>query len=155
MNADINEIKFTTPTKRGKLFLGSINSLRYIPSLRIHTVISLCDLSELRPERKQLLDSVELYAYDIHDEVNAEAEAKMRAILVATCNVIHTRLAQNQNVLVHCYAGISRSSTVVINYVCWSTGMNIEQGIGVVERCRPIIRPNDVFLWLLTQLYSR
>lgn len=50
------------------------------------------------------------------------------------------------NILVHCHAGISRSSTIVIAYLMFKYGMNLREAIVFVKKQRPIINPNYGFI---------
>lgn len=49
-------------------------------------------------------------------------------------------------VLVHCYAGISRSATIVIAYLMIKRGMIYEEAIRFVQKKRSFICPNKGFL---------
>ena len=49
-------------------------------------------------------------------------------------------------VLVHCYAGVSRSSSFVIGYVMRSRYMNYDDAKALVKKQRPCIYPNDGFV---------
>ena len=57
-------------------------------------------------------------------------------------------------VLVHCQAGISRSSTVVLCYLIKEKGMTPYEAFIHVLKIRPFIRPNSGFLKQI-MLYSR
>ena len=49
-------------------------------------------------------------------------------------------------VFVHCAAGISRSSTIVIAYIMWKYKKNLRDAINFVKMKRPIIFPNPGFI---------
>ncbi|KAB8280029.1 protein-tyrosine phosphatase-like protein [Yarrowia lipolytica] len=49
-------------------------------------------------------------------------------------------------VLVHCMAGISRSSTIVIAYLMKKLGLTAEQGLALVKKGRKIANPNPSFV---------
>jgi len=49
------------------------------------------------------------------------------------------------NILVHCYAGISRSATIVISYLIKTQQMTAENALQFVKLRRPIISPNISF----------
>ncbi|KXJ12801.1 Dual specificity protein phosphatase 19 [Exaiptasia diaphana] len=49
-------------------------------------------------------------------------------------------------VLVHCNAGISRSSTAVIAYLMHSMRMTLSDALELVREARPVAKPNDGFM---------
>ncbi len=48
--------------------------------------------------------------------------------------------------LVHCYAGISRSATLVISYLMKHKGMSLNAAIQHCRKVRPIVNPNHGFI---------
>lgn len=52
---------------------------------------------------------------------------------------------QDGVVLVHCNAGVSRSSSVVIGYLMLREGLTFDDAYGQVKLARPSIRPNPGF----------
>ncbi|XP_057704696.1 dual specificity protein phosphatase 19-like isoform X2 [Corythoichthys intestinalis] len=53
---------------------------------------------------------------------------------------------QNGVVLVHCNAGVSRSSSVVTAYLMWHEGLPFDKAYQQVKLARPSSRPNPGFL---------
>lgn len=53
---------------------------------------------------------------------------------------------RNGRVLIHCQAGISRSSTVAIGYIMKYLNLSMNQAYNKVQACRPIIAPNISFV---------
>lgn len=49
------------------------------------------------------------------------------------------------SVLVHCFAGISRSATCIIAYMMKSLGWNYEKAFYFLKEIRAIINPNPGF----------
>lgn len=47
--------------------------------------------------------------------------------------------------LVHCYAGVSRSSSFVIAYLMMAKQLNMFQAMSLVKLKRPVIFPNPGF----------
>ena len=48
-------------------------------------------------------------------------------------------------VLVHCNAGISRSTSIVIGYLMLREGLSFEEALGQVKHARPSVCPNAGF----------
>eukprot|EP00210_Caulerpa_lentillifera_P001885 g1813.t2 len=47
--------------------------------------------------------------------------------------------------LVHCYAGVSRSSTISIAYLMWKENLTMGSAYSVVQQARSVAQPNDGF----------
>ena len=60
-------------------------------------------------------------------------------------------LQNNKRVLIHCYAGISRSSTMVGSYLIKKYGLSAEKAIEYMKQIRPIVSPNNGFRRQLEQ----
>lgn len=56
------------------------------------------------------------------------------------------------NVLVHCRAGISRSSSIVIAYLIKKNKLDFQQALSLVRMERPIVHPNKGFTKQLRRL---
>lgn len=50
------------------------------------------------------------------------------------------------NVLVHCSAGVSRSGSIVIGYMMYRYGMNLQESVRYVKSKRPVVNPNSGFI---------
>lgn len=60
-------------------------------------------------------------------------------------SVINSFLKDNKAVLVNCFAGISRSATIVIAYMMKYHNMNFENAFSYVQSKRWIVNPNPNF----------
>jgi len=49
-------------------------------------------------------------------------------------------------VLVHCYAGVSRSTTIVLAYLMARRGMRLAEALALVKAARPAVCPNQGFM---------
>ena len=58
----------------------------------------------------------------------------------------------NKKVLVHCAAGISRSSTVVIGYLMYKWKLPLKTAFKICRDKRPGIWPNSGFLGMLLEI---
>ena len=130
----------------GKLYLGSASSVLYVTKYDINTIISLADPQHI----KEVEDH---YKFMVSDTEEKETCEQMHEILMKTNSIIREKLQQGKNVLVHCRAGISRSATVVISFICDFMGYSYRQGYLLVQKNRNVIEPNAGFEALLKQLY--
>ncbi len=64
---------------------------------------------------------------------------------------IENAVQKNENVIVHCYAGISRSGTIIISYIMRKMNMSYDNAIQYVKSKRSIVSPNIEFYFELSQ----
>lgn len=65
--------------------------------------------------------------------------------IVEAYNFMNAAINRGQKVLVHCYAGISRSASVVIFYLMMKRGWGFQKAYEYVKQRRKIVDPNDGF----------
>jgi protein-tyrosine phosphatase len=71
------------------------------------------------------------------------------------CNrLINENVEKGEAVLVHCTAGISRSSSIVIAWLMWLTSKPYRQILNYVQSKRTIVQPNIGFSHQLNQYHS-
>lgn len=81
-------------------------------------------------------------------------ETQLKHILKRTNGIIQRVRENNGRMLVHCNAGVSRSSTVCIAYLMTFLKLSFDSAFRLVKSKRECIRPNDGFLNQLKQLDS-
>ncbi|KAL4489447.1 hypothetical protein ABPG72_002743 [Tetrahymena utriculariae] len=59
---------------------------------------------------------------------------------------IHKAISNNQNVLVHCFAGVSRSTSLVLAYLMKYQNKTLDEALNITKQARPVIQPNQNFL---------
>ncbi|KAJ8094439.1 hypothetical protein AAF712_005799 [Marasmius tenuissimus] len=90
----------------------------------------------------------------IHIRIPDKPDADILTHLERTTEFIRLALMNaRNNVLVHCYQGISRSATVVCAYLVATTGMRAIDSIAFVQSKRRIVCPNSGFRQQL-EMYS-
>ena len=77
-------------------------------------------------------------------------EFNIRQGIETSLKIIHDNI--DENILVHCNAGVSRSATIVIAYLMASLGLNYDEAFAKVKSIRSCIRPNDGFVRQLKDL---
>jgi protein-tyrosine phosphatase len=140
-----------TPSFKGKLYLSSINGIDYLEEMNIGYVVSLFPILE----NQTLPTRVHHDQINISDRFDFETIIKMNSTLNKITVKIADKLSNNINVLVHCFAGISRSATVVCDFICkyeqtlLDDSNKVESSIEYVRQFREQIKPNHGFIKLL------
>ncbi|GAA5865838.1 hypothetical protein JCM1840_006269 [Sporobolomyces johnsonii] len=73
---------------------------------------------------------------------------------VPCADFIDSALSKGQNVLVHCQAGVSRSTTLVAAYLMLKLKLNVEQAVDKIRSVRPQVEPTQFFM-LQLELFER
>jgi len=58
-------------------------------------------------------------------------------------------------VLVHCYAGVSRSSAIICSYLMWKYRWNLNKTLAFVVFKRIVAKPNDGFMKQLRDVEAK
>lgn len=67
--------------------------------------------------------------------------------LESAANLLNDILkSESDNILVHCAAGISRSTTVVLSYLILHTGMSFYDALRFIEASRPCVAPHPLLV---------
>ena len=53
---------------------------------------------------------------------------------------------QGEQILVHCHAGISRSSTIVLLHLMINRGLPLNKALAYLKKMRPQVQPNSGFM---------
>ena len=140
-----------TPSFKGKLYLSDIYGIDYLEEMNIGYVVSLFPILE----NQTLPTRVHHDQINISDRFDFETIIKMNSTLNKITVKISDKLSNNINVLVHCFAGISRSATVVCDFICkyeptlLDDSNKVESSIEYVKQFREQIKPNHGFIKLL------
>lgn len=112
------------------LYIGSLREAANLVDLKRHNITLIVNLSD---EPNIFPDDFDYIRIDV-DDVATERDKLMAALRdTGTLEHIHEVLAQREAVLVHCHAGISRSSTVVVLYLVRYQHMSIKEAIAFVR----------------------
>ena len=87
--------------------------------------------------------------------IDDDKDEKISQYFFEVHNIINKALAENKNVIVHCAAGISRSSSLFIAYLMIENRWLYEEAYNYVKSKRSIINPNIGFVKQLKALEYR
>jgi protein-tyrosine phosphatase len=101
-------------------------------------------------------NKVQIYKYcnsveEYKDILNKLKLYQNKPLIEIGYNFINESVKKNKNILVHCYAGMSRSVSVIIYYLMKKNGLTFSNAQRFIKNIRGLIRPNDSFQKQLTE----
>ncbi|KAF8357735.1 hypothetical protein PRIPAC_92730 [Pristionchus pacificus] len=122
------------------LYLGSLRDATDEEQLKrnkIKSIVSVHDLTAIHP----LHESLRVFRLPLSDCPSVDIAKHFSE----TNEFIHSSRLRDENVLVHCLAGVSRSAAVVTAYLLTVTDLSYFSAISLVSARRPLINPNFGF----------
>lgn len=131
-----------------KIYLGNWFDAQNINFLKRNKISHiLCCAGELRPMFPNYFEYKHIRAND-HPAFNLSVH------LDSAADFIHSGAEEGSGVFVHCYAGVSRSTTCLVAYLMKHRNMSISNAIHYVRKKRSIVNPNPGFVHQLRN-YSK
>ena len=81
-----------------------------------------------------------------HIKIEDEESQSLIQYFPEAYEFIESSITNNENILIHCYAGISRSSCFVLCYLIKKLKINYENAIKFLKEKRPQVNPNLNFV---------
>jgi protein-tyrosine phosphatase len=119
---------------------------------KIKVVLSLCSEQEgvLPEEISQNFQCFRLVLPDRHYSTNMTAEQLAKAV-----NIVYESIQNQLPIFVHCLAGIERSPTVCIAYLCKYHKMELWEAANWLKQVHPNSLPNDSELRAIRELLQQ
>ncbi|MBW4554155.1 MAG: dual specificity protein phosphatase family protein [Aphanocapsa sp. GSE-SYN-MK-11-07L] len=136
----------------GKVAVGGLPKAKQInlfTQSKIQVILSLCAPSEgdLPPEIKQSFNCVRLILPDSRYSAQLTAERLVKAV-----DVLQECDRRGMPIYVHCLAGIERSPTVCIAYLCCVHQLELWEAFQLVKRARPLAAPSHHQIQVIRKL---
>jgi hypothetical protein len=123
-----------------QLWLGSIRARYEISKLNITTVVCLMTRSD-----HIFSPLLPLGVAEHHFELQDRTDEPLATTLAAALPVLDAAIKRGENVLVHCWAGISRSPALVCAYLMKRDRCCFADALAVVRKARACVNPNRGF----------
>ncbi|KPI88304.1 putative phopshatase [Leptomonas seymouri] len=127
------------------LFLGSLRTAQTV------TVYHDLDIGYVLTAGRNLEVVVEPWMKQLVLTVDDFPEQGMIPIFKEAFAFIDEARSNKKGVLIHCFAGLSRSVTIAVAYLMHLKGMTRDAALEMVRKARPAARPNEGFLRELKQ----
>ncbi|CAF3636175.1 unnamed protein product [Rotaria socialis] len=124
------------------LYLGNAQDAEDMNLLKQNDIKSIINISTSIPchyANEKIFDYLQLPCYD-------SCRENILQYFDHTLEYIHQKLLLNQNILVHCQGGVSRSPSFVIGYLIKYHSKTFDQAYSFTKEKRKIINPNFYFL---------
>ncbi|EKM57957.1 uncharacterized protein PHACADRAFT_139436 [Phanerochaete carnosa HHB-10118-sp] len=121
------------------LWLGDLPSAQNTKKLRENNIHSVLSAMRGKVIIEETFNRLQISIDDTENE-------DILKHLVVAITFIQAELDKGRGVLVHCVAGISRSTSVVVAYLMYSRGLGPEDALSLIRKARPQVEPNDNFL---------
>lgn len=122
------------------LFIGTAKDSSNYELLKTLGITAILNVSSSCPSYFE--DSFDYKRIPVEDAYHEDLLTKFRD----AADFIETHYQKGGKVLVHCFAGISRSATVSISYLMLSKGWSMHQAFEFCRERRPCVSPNFNFM---------
>eukprot|EP01137_Pigoraptor_chileana_P008081 Opistho-2@54443 len=129
------------------LYLGAAydaHSLDWLSTTGVDCVLNMA-AGQVQTGTGYYPSDMEYLEFDVVDGEDCDISAHFDAAL----SFLASAKSSNRRAFVHCVAGVSRSATVVLAYLVKHEGMALHEAVRYLAQRRPIICPNDGFLYQL------
>lgn len=128
------------------LYIGGILEATDKKWLRKHNITLIVNAAKEVPNFfPSTTRYLNLHLYDI-------PEQSLKHVLDKSYSAIKDEIDRGGNVLVHCFAGISRSSSIVVHYLMRKYHIDYTQAIKYLKSRHPRANPNRGFAYQLSDM---
>jgi len=130
-----------------QLFLGSIEAANDEKWLRDNNITHIVGLVDGQKRFSKI-------SYLTYNNIGDSQNQNIVKYFGVCFSFIENAISRGGNVLVHCYAGISRSTTIVVGFMMYKYGTSLQATFDIVKSKRTIIFPNYGFI-LQLKVFNR
>ena len=127
-----------------RVFLSGIS----LVTPAVASQLNLGRIVNVTPQAPRCPDLTTSFPIEDSDDVEIAPVLEKTRLIIASC------VRDNVPVLLHCHQGVSRSASVVIDYVASAKQVSADSGMNVVRCSRSIVRPNAAFMAQLQRLHA-
>jgi protein-tyrosine phosphatase len=137
-----------------QIWLGSYGDCANDLFLEERQITNILCCAEELPLRVGFPYSQEYIGYKV-PLVDDKADEKTKAYFLEGATVLDRWITTGKKVFVHCFAGISRSASVIITYLMIYKGWSFDLAFQHLKLRRPRIHPHSDFIPILKAIESK
>eukprot|EP00127_Corallochytrium_limacisporum_P002768 Clim_evm12s139 gene=Clim_evmTU12s139 len=139
------------------IYLGSLKDAEDLKQIRRYKITHIVSLHERAGFEGEGIDPSKAAIQYLNIRVTDTQFEPLIDHFDKCCKWIHAqRLAdRTNNILIHCIAGISRSTTICIAYLAAATDHDVQTVLEAIRTARPFVQPNKGFLEQLEVFENR
>ena len=145
--------------EKGNVYLGSVMAAEDVSYLKDHKVKAvLSALDEGRYPWGYIDDILDKNMFHMRITLDDDENTNIAQYFDETSRFIDEHVRAGRNVLVHCVAGQSRSTTLLIYYMVTYLGKDfpdVDDALSYIQQRRPQAQPNEGFMRQLDAAVSR
>lgn len=127
------------------LWLGSQKDAANKKFIAAHSITYVISF-ELYPEPTPYIKGVTRVNISMYDSMKEASKPEYPDKVLDAITKIEDRIAQGENVMIHCSVGKSRSASIAIAYVMYKLRMTLNDAFDFVYERRNVIDPEGGFL---------
>ena len=132
------------------IWIGNHYSSQDIIFLQENDIKAVINCTRTVPFTREIRNNYRVSVNDAFDNVT-----RMAVLIDDAANWLDLQRRQGNNVLVHCNAGIQRSSTVVAYYLMKFKGIGLDEAIIQIKKNRPIALRNPMTFYKILESFDR
>jgi protein-tyrosine phosphatase len=138
-----------------QLYLSGSTGAENLAALTALEITHIINISDLIPnyyeDLTKLEDNIKQFKY-LRIAIPDCGSIRLKEYIPVVFNFIDEALSSGGRILVHCFAGKSRSSSFVIAYIMKTRNMNFNEALIYVQERRQVVEPNLGFGFQLKEL---
>lgn len=130
-----------------RIFLGSAQVAKNWNWLRTNKITHILDIGKNNPELFN--KAIQYLSIPLEDSV----DAILTPNLLNKCHqfIMQAQLNPRASILIHCFAGVSRSPTILASFLMRRNKWGLEKALSTIRDRRPVIRINPGFYKQLSE----
>lgn len=129
------------------LWIGDLQCTKNVENLKAHGIFSILTAMRGRITIHETFIRHQIQLDDTED-------ADVMTHFLPSIHFIQAELDKGRGVLVHCQAGVSRSSTIVAAYLMYLKDIDPRTALELIKQARPAVEPNQNFLQQLELFHA-